>query len=153
MVYVGQEDQKVPPSDRWLLLQTLSFCRIILRPFNLETPMSYILIHNPGCGSSKKGLEILQQAGINPQIRLYMLVAHRLNVEELKDMAAKMGGVSPRAFMREKDAADFGLPTDADDEAVFAAMAKNPKLIQRPIGINGNKAVLGRPNSALLTIV
>jgi arsenate reductase (glutaredoxin) len=115
--------------------------------------MSYILIHNPGCGSSKKGLEVLQAAGIEPEIRLYMLVAQRLTIAELKDLAAKMGGVSPRAFMREKDAADLGLAPDADDETVFAAMAKSPKLIQRPIGINGDKAVLGRPNAALLTIL
>jgi arsenate reductase (glutaredoxin) len=115
--------------------------------------MTYILIHNPGCGSSKKGLEVLEAAGINPDIRKYMLVAERLSVAELKEIAVKMGGVSPRAFMRDKDAADAGLPGDADDEAVFSAMAKNPKLIQRPIGINGDKAVLGRPNSALLTII
>jgi arsenate reductase (glutaredoxin) len=115
--------------------------------------MSYILIHNPGCGSSKKGLEVLQAAGVNPEIRLYMLVANRLSVHELKDIAAKMGNVSPRAFMREKDANDAGLSPEADDEAVFAAMAKNPKLIQRPLGINGDKAVLGRPNAALLSII
>jgi arsenate reductase (glutaredoxin) len=115
--------------------------------------MSYILIHNPGCGSSKKGLEVLEAAGVTPQIRRYMLVAERLSIDELKDIAAKMGNVSPRAFMRDKDAADAGLALDADDEAVFAAMAKNPKLIQRPLGINGDKAVLGRPNSALLSII
>lgn len=115
--------------------------------------MTYVLIHNPGCGSSKKGLEVLEAAGINPEIRRYMLVAERLSVAELKDIATKMGGVSPRAFMRDKDAADAGLAADADDEAVFAAMAKNPKLIQRPLGINGDKAVLGRPNAALLTII
>ena len=115
--------------------------------------MAYVLIHNPGCGSSKKGLEILEAAGIMPEIRKYMLVAERLSVSELKEIAVKMGAVSPRAFMRDKDAADAGLASDADDEAVFAAMAKNPKLIQRPIGINGDKAVLGRPNSALLTII
>ena len=115
--------------------------------------VSYVLIHNPGCGSSKKGLEVLEAAGISPEIRRYMLVAERLSIAELKDIAAKMGNVSPRAFMRDKDAADAGLPLDADDEAVFAAMAKNPKLIQRPLGINGDKAVLGRPNSALLTII
>jgi arsenate reductase (glutaredoxin) len=103
--------------------------------------MTYILIHNPGCGSSKKGLEVLEAAGINPDIRKYMLVAERLSVAELKEIAGKMGGVSPRAFMRDKDAADAGLAAHADDEAVFAAMAKNPK------------AVLGRPNSALLTII
>jgi arsenate reductase len=115
--------------------------------------LTYTLIHNPGCGSSKKGLEVLEAAGVTPQIRKYMLVAERLSVEELKDIAVKMGDVSPRAFMRDKDASDAGLPIDADNEAVFAAMAKNPKLIQRPIGIHGDRAVLGRPNSALLTIV
>jgi arsenate reductase (glutaredoxin) len=115
--------------------------------------MTYILIHHPGCGSSKKGLEVLEAAGVSPDIRKYMLFAERLSVAELKDIATKMGGVSPRAFMREKDAADAGLATTADDEAVYAAMAKNPKLIQRPLGINGDKAVLGRPNSALLTII
>jgi arsenate reductase len=55
--------------------------------------------------------------------------------------------------MRDKDAADAGLACDADDEAVYAAMARNPKLIQRPLGINGDKAVLGRPNAALLSII
>ena len=115
--------------------------------------MPYTLIHNPGCGSSKKGLEVLAVAGVTPVIRLYMLVASRLSVGELKEIAVKMGNVSPRAFMREKDAADAGLSPDADDEAVFAAMAKNPKLIQRPLGINGDKAVVGRPNAALLSII
>jgi arsenate reductase (glutaredoxin) len=114
--------------------------------------MTYVLIHNPGCGSSKKGLEVLQAAGIEPDIRKYMLVAERLSVDELKDIARKMGGVSPRTFMRDADAAAAGLAVDADDEVVFAAMANNPKLIQRPIGINGDKAVLGRPNARLLEI-
>lgn len=115
--------------------------------------MPYILIHNPGCGSSKKGLELLKANRVEPQVRKYMGVAERLSVEELKDIAKKMGGVSPRAFLREKDAAAAGLSEKASDEEVFAAMAENPKLIQRPIGINGKKAVLGRPNEKLLDIV
>jgi arsenate reductase (glutaredoxin) len=115
--------------------------------------MTYVLIHNPGCGSSKKGLELLEANGIAPDVRKYMLVAERLSVDELKDIAAKMGGVSPRAFIRDKDAETAGLSHSASDEEVFAAMAKNPRLIQRPIGINGDKAVLGRPNGALLSIL
>lgn len=114
--------------------------------------MPYILIHNPGCGSSKKGLELLKANGVEPQVRKYMSAAERLSVEELKDIAKKMGGVSPRAFLREKDAAAAGLSDKAGDEQVFAAMAENPKLIQRPIGINGKKAVLGRPNEKLLEV-
>ncbi|MEO0816691.1 MAG: ArsC/Spx/MgsR family protein [Pseudomonadota bacterium] len=113
--------------------------------------MSYILIHHTGCGSSKKGLALLQEKGIEPDIRKYMNATSRLSEDELRDIAKKMGG-GPRAFLREKDAEKFGLAADADDDAVFAAMAAEPKLIQRPIGIHGDKAVLGRPNDKLLEI-
>jgi len=115
--------------------------------------MTYILIHHTGCGSSKKGLALLQENGVEPEIRKYMNVSERLSVEELKEIAKKMGGVSPRAFLRDKDAKKFELPDSADDEAVFSAMADNPRLIQRPIGINGNKAALGRPIENLLHII
>ncbi|MFN4183211.1 MAG: ArsC/Spx/MgsR family protein [Hyphomonas sp.] len=114
--------------------------------------MTYTLIHNPGCGSSKKGLELLKANGVEPKVRKYMSAAERLSVEELKDITKKMGAKSPRAFLREKDAAAVGLAETASDEDVYAAMAENPKLIQRPIGINGQKAVLGRPNDKLLEI-
>lgn len=115
--------------------------------------MSYILIHNPSCGSSKKGLALLQENGVEPEIRKYASKTGQLSEEELRDIATKMGGVSPREFLRAKDAEKAGLAETASDDEVFAAMAENPKLIQRPIGINGEKAVLGRPNEQLLTIV
>lgn len=115
--------------------------------------MTYILLHNPGCGSSKKGLALLEENGVSPEIRKYANAGQALSLEELKDLAEKMGGVSPREFMREKDAAKVGLPESASDDEVFAAMVENPKLIQRPIGINGNKAVLGRPNARLLELL
>ncbi len=115
--------------------------------------MSYILVHNPGCGSSKKGLALLQEHGIEPQIRKYTNKSERLTEAELREIARKMGGVSPRTFLREKDAQKAGLSADASDDAVFFAMAQNPALIQRPIGIHGERAVLGRPNERLLEIV
>ena len=115
--------------------------------------MSYILLHHTGCGTSRKGLALLQAEGIEPEVRKYMNASERLSVDELKDIARKMGGVSPREFLREKNAADAGLAADADDAAVFAAMAENPKIIQRPIGIKGKKAVLGRPIERLTEIL
>ncbi|MEL6664919.1 MAG: ArsC/Spx/MgsR family protein [Pseudomonadota bacterium] len=114
--------------------------------------MTYILIHHTGCGSSKKGLALLQENGIEPEVRKYMNASSKLSVDELKDIAKKMGGVSPRAFLREKDTVKFELPESATDAEVFEAMAENPRLIQRPIGIKGDKAVLGRPNEKLLEI-
>jgi len=115
--------------------------------------MTYILIHNPGCGSSKAGLALLEANGVTVLVRKYMSAAERLSAGELKDIAKKMGAASPRVFLRAKDAEAAGLAETASDAEVYAAMAANPKLIQRPIGINGKKAVLGRPNERLLEIV
>ena len=114
--------------------------------------MAYTLIHHTGCGSSKKGLALLQENGIEPEIRKYMNKSDMLSEDELRAIAKKMGNVSPREFLRAKDAAKFDLADDASDDEVFAAMAAEPRLIQRPIGINGRKAVLGRPNEKLLDI-
>jgi len=115
--------------------------------------MAYILIHHTGCGSSKKGLALLQENGVEPEVRKYMNASERLSIDELKEIATKMGGVSPREFLRAKDAVKFDVPETASDEELFAAMAENPRLIQRPIGIQGDKAVLGRPNDKLLEII
>lgn len=115
--------------------------------------MSYVLIHHTGCGTSRKAIALLDAKGVDYTVRKYINASERLSVAELKDIAAKMGGVGPRAFLREKDAKANDLPETASDAAVFKAMAENPKLIQRPIGILGDKAVLGRPVEKLLEIL
>ncbi len=115
--------------------------------------MTYTILHNPNCSTSRKGLEMLKAAGIEPDVRKYMNATEQLSVDELKDIAKKMGGVSPRVFLRTKDAPAAGIDADSSDEAIFEAMAENPKLIQRPIGIKGKKAVLGRPPEDLLKLV
>lgn len=115
--------------------------------------MTYVLLHNPGCGSSKKGLALLRENGVEPDIRKYATEAGKLTLEEIRQLARKMGNASPRIFMREKEAVKIGLSETASDEDVFVAMAEHPKLIQRPIGIKGDRAVLGRPNERLLDIL
>ena len=114
--------------------------------------MTYTLLHHTGCSTSRKGLALLQEHGIEPEIRKYMNAGEALSVADLKDIAQKMGGVSPREFLRDKDARKFDIPTSMSNDDLFEAMVENPKLIQRPIGINGNKAVLGRPIEKLLEI-
>ena len=115
--------------------------------------MTYTLIHHTGCGTSKKALEMLREKGIEPEVRKYMNKAERLSVAELKDIAKKMGGVSPHDFARAKDIERAELPADISDAKLFEAMAENPKLIQRPILIKGDKAVLGRRKEDLLQLV
>lgn len=115
--------------------------------------MTYTLLHHTGCSTSRNGLALLQENGIEPEIRKYMNAGEALSVDELKEIASKLGADSPRAFLRDKDAKKFDLPETATDEEVYAAMVDNPRLIQRPIGIKGGKAALGRPIEQLLTIV
>lgn len=115
--------------------------------------MTYTYLHNPGCSTSRKGLELLQSKGITLAVRKYMNASEQLSVDELKDIAVKMGGVSPRAFLRESNATDAGVLPEAPDADLFAAMAENPKLIQRPILIKGDKAVLGRPVENMLDLL
>ena len=99
------------------------------------------------------GLALLDEKGVSYEVRKYMNAGDALSEDELRDIAKKMGVDSPRAFLRDKDAKKFELPETASDDEVFAAMIDNPRLIQRPIGINGDKAALGRPIEKLLDIV
>jgi arsenate reductase len=115
--------------------------------------MTYTLLHHTGCGTSRKGLALLEEQGIDVTVRKYMNASEQLSEEDLRDIARKMQAGSPRAFLRDKDAAKFDLAADASDDAVYAAMAANPRLIQRPIGICGGRAVLGRPIERLLDIL
>lgn len=114
--------------------------------------MTYTILHHTGCSTSRKGLAALEEKGVELSVRKYMNKTDLLSVDELRDIAMKMGVDSPRAFLRDKDAVKFDLPPSASDDEVYIAMADNPRLIQRPIGINGDKAVLGRPPEALLDI-
>lgn len=115
--------------------------------------MTYTLLHHPGCSTSRKGLALLQENGIEPEVRKYMNAGEALTIDELKEIARQLGATSPRAFLRDKDAVKFDLPKTATDDEVYAAMVDNPRLIQRPIGINGDKAALGRPIEQLLDVV
>ncbi|WP_339796961.1 ArsC/Spx/MgsR family protein [uncultured Hyphomonas sp.] len=114
--------------------------------------MTYTLLHHSGCSTSRKGLALLQENGVEPEVRKYMNASEQLSLDELKDIAKKMGASSPREFLRDKNAAEFGIDATSTDDEIFQAMAANPKIIQRPIGILGKQAVLGRPIEKLLEL-
>lgn len=63
-------------------------------------------------------------------------------------------GLRPQAVLRKNDKAyaELGLTGDEPDAKLVAAMAKHPTLLQRPIGVKGSKAVIGRPPEKLLDL-
>ena len=115
--------------------------------------MTLVLLHNPSCGTSKKGLALLEEKGVTFEVRKYMNVSERLSEAELRELAKKLGGVSPHEFSRPKNIESEGMKPNMSDDELFAAMAENPKIIQRPILISDTRAVLGRPADKLLDLV
>ncbi|MCW3805184.1 arsenate reductase (glutaredoxin) [Plebeiibacterium marinum] len=102
-------------------------------------------LHNPRCSKSRQGLEYLkEQKGITPMIVKYLDTP--LNASEISQLLKKLG-IKPDELMRKNE--DYYKKEikgkDFSDEELIHAMAENPKLIERPIVINGDKAVIGRP--------
>ncbi len=95
----------------------------------------------------------MRDNGVEPNIVEYL--KETPTVKELKFLSEKMG-IRPAEFVR-KGEADFkenNLKEMLDDDSkLFAAMAQFPKIIERPIVVKGNKAVLGRPPENVLELL
>lgn len=110
------------------------------------------IYHNPRCSKSRQGLQILEASGKNFNIVKYL--DEQLNEAELTSIISKLG-INPTDLVRKNEAiwkSDYKGKM-LTDKQIIAAMVKHPKLIERPIVINGNKAVVGRPPEAILNII
>lgn len=110
-----------------------------------------ILLHNPRCSKSRQALAILEERGVDFQIRLYL--DNPLSREELTDILAALGR-RPSELVRKSEQAykDRNLK-QASDAEIFEAMLDEPKLIERPIALVAGKAVVGRPPETVLELV
>ena len=110
------------------------------------------IYHNPRCSKSREGLAILENEKVNFQIIKYMDTL--LSIEELKEIIQLLN-IKPIELVRTNESIwkeNYKNLKISDDE-IIAAMVKHPKLIERPIVINGNKAVIGRPPQRILNIL
>ncbi|MFR0688664.1 arsenate reductase (glutaredoxin) [Enterobacterales bacterium AE_CKDN230030158-1A_HGKHYDSX7] len=116
--------------------------------------MSQISIfHNPRCSKSRGALELLEERGIQPEIIRYLETPP--SAAELKALLGKLG-IGARQLLRtgEDEYKELGLADPAlGDDQLIAAMTQHPKLIERPIVIVGDKAVVGRPPEKVLEIL
>ena len=111
------------------------------------------LYHNPRCSKSREALALLQAQGIQPEIMLYLETPP--TAKTLKELLAKLN-ISARQLLRKNEDAYKELNlSDASlsEAALIKAMVNNPKLIERPIAINGDKAAIGRPPENILSIL
>lgn len=111
----------------------------------------YTIWHNPRCSKSRQTLEILQEKDAQIEVVKYLEVTP--NVEEIKEVLKKLN-ISARELLRTKEDEykSLGLKDETDEQRLIETMAAHPKLIERPIVIKGNKAVLGRPPEKVLEL-
>ncbi len=115
--------------------------------------MSVTIYHNPRCSTSRKTLELIREAGIEPTVVEYLKTPP--SRAELADLVARMG-VPVRAVLRAKEdlAGELGLRDPAvGDDALLDAMAANPILIERPIVASDKGVRLGRPPEAVREVL
>ncbi len=110
------------------------------------------IYHNPRCRKSREGLAILESKGVDFEVIKYLDTP--LDFDELLSIISKLG-ISPMALVRKNEAIwkESFKGKELSDSEVIQAMVDNPKLIERPIVVNQDKAVLGRPPENIDLIV
>ncbi|PRD18774.1 UNVERIFIED_CONTAM: yfgD [Trichonephila clavipes] len=111
------------------------------------------LYHNPRCSKSRGALELLEARGLSPTVVRYLDTPP--SAEELRTLLDKLG-IAARQLLRtgEDEYKELGLAdVSLSDEQLIAAMANHPKLIERPILIAGERAVIGRPPEKVLELL
>jgi len=114
---------------------------------------SLIILHNPRCSKSRETLKLLEARGLQPRIIDYL--KNPPTVEELHEILNRLG-IRARDLMRRKEPHYQGAglnDPELSEEALVRAIAEHPQIMERPVVIAGNKAVLGRPPENVLSIL
>jgi len=115
--------------------------------------MTIVIYHNPRCSKSRQGLALLRENGVEPEIVEYL--KDPPSTDELEAILRKLS-MEPRELMRRKEPEykDLGLANEGLSRGrLIAAMVEHPRLIERPIVVAGDRAVLGRPTEKVLELI
>jgi arsenate reductase len=116
-----------------------------------EKTMPVTIYHNPRCNTSRKTLALLRDRGIEPEIVEYLKTPP--SAAELKRILGRLQMPAAK-LLRRKEAAAAGIdPRPLSEDALIAAMVRNPIVIERPIVVSDGKAALGRPPEAVLAVL
>ncbi|MEG9326344.1 arsenate reductase [Salinimicrobium catena] len=102
------------------------------------------IYHNPRCKKSREGFELVKESGQDFEVREYL--KEPVTEEELSELLEQLG-MAPIELVRtdEKIWKENYKGKDLSDDELVRVMVQHPKLIQRPIVVKENKAVVGRP--------
>ncbi len=110
------------------------------------------IYHNPRCSKSRATLALLEERGVQPEVVLYLDTPP--SAKQLRQLLDKLGMSASQLVRRgEDDWKASGLGLDAADGDIIEAMATHPRIIERPIVVCGDRAVLGRPPENVLALL
>ncbi len=115
--------------------------------------MSVTLYHNPSCGTSRTVLGLIRDAGIEPEIILYLKTPPTR--AELENILTK-GKLNARDILRSKEALCKELGLDApgiSDDQILDAIVEHPKLLNRPVVVSAKGAKACRPADVVLELL
>lgn len=110
------------------------------------------IYHNPNCSKSRATLDLIRQAGVEPEVVLYVKAPPTR--DKLESLISKMG-MTPRALLRKgKQFDELGLDNpDLTDAELVEAMIAHPNLINRPIVETPKGTKLCRPPEEVLSLL
>jgi len=111
------------------------------------------LYHNTRCSKSRGALELLNARGLSPEVVYYLETPP--SPAELRELL-RMLGTGARGLLRtgEPEYATLGLDDPSlSEDALVAAMAAHPRLIERPVFVHAGRAVIGRPPERVLELL
>jgi arsenate reductase len=110
------------------------------------------IYHNPRCSKSRQTLALIEEKGVEVEVVEYL--KNTPSKAELMDIIGRLG-ISAYELLRrrEKDFIENYKGKDLTDDQWIDAMIQYPKLIERPIVIKDQKAVLGRPPENVLDLI
>lgn len=109
------------------------------------------IYHNPRCSKSRQTLALIEEA--NQHVTIVEYLKTPLTYDEIVKLTELLN-LSPLQIMRTKEA-EFKAQNlkEADNDTLIKAMANTPKLLERPIVVKDNKAIIGRPPENVLTLL
>ena len=111
------------------------------------------IYHNPRCSKSRQTLNLLTDRGFQPKIVLYLET--NPNADEIAGLLTRLG-INARALLRKGENAYREKNLDDPNlsgQEIIRAMAESPELMERPVVVRGDKAVLGRPPENVLELI
>ena len=109
------------------------------------------ILHNPRCSKSRATLNIILENNIQPTIRLYL--NDPLSIEEIRNLLIKLDTTADQIVRKNEEVYKKLNLKDSDQDLLIENISKNPILLERPIVVKGEKAIIGRPPENVMKLL